>query len=252
MKKRLPAAAFAVLLCLLSAGCGKGTSSAGDAGTAETSSAAETTVSADNALTLTASGTAQEFGNDETPFTDALLDKLQKRRFTMSSDIYEQNEQIGRCLIEVSGSSLHLKTVRVPSRLYQDTPAFGVQDGEYLFIGADSYSMKDGAWMKENWRNPYDAAGDPSASKLIGLFFYAGELERHDFAVTSRDEAADGTVTESFVVNKNDVLSVTYDAAGRPLSSVYRVTEQRFTEFTEDAPELTAPEVTEQTTERKN
>lgn len=247
MKQRFCLAAAAALICLTAAGCGSSSSGSPETSAAAPEATGSGTDSADDSavLTLEASGTMQQFGNDDTPFTDALLDTLQKRHFTAASEIYEQNELIGRCLIEVNGSNLHLKTERVPSKLYQDTPAFGVQDGEYLFIGAVSYSLKNGTWVKENWKSPYDAGSDPFASRLIGLFFRAGELERHDFAVTGRDEAADGSVTESFVINKNDVLSVTYDSSGKPLSGVYRVTEQRFTQFTEEVPELTAPQTAE-------
>lgn len=247
MKHRVFLSVCAALLCLTAAGCsGSSSGNPEPAGTAASSVTASETTGTAETLTLTASGTEQQFGEDDTPLTDALLDTLQKRRFTAETGIYEQNELIGKMLLEVSGDNIHYKTERVPSELYKDTPALGVQDSECIFIGAAAYTQKDGEWKKEAWRSPYFSGTDPSGSALIGLFFQSGSLERSLLTVKSREEAADGSVTESFAVNKSHVLSVTYDAEGHLCSSVYGVTEQRFTRFTEEAGEITAPEVKEE------
>ena len=247
MKHRVVLSVCAALLCLTAAGCsGSSSGKPEPAGTASSSVTAPETTGAPEELILTVSGTGQQFGEDDTPLTDALLDTLQKRRFTAEAEIYEQNELIGKMLLEVSGDNIHYKTERVPSTLYKDTPAFGVQDSECIFIGAEAYSQKNGEWKKETWRSPYFSGSDPSGSGLIGLFFESGPLERYDFQVKSREEAADGSVTESFAVNKSHVLSVTYDAEWHLRSSVYGVTEQRFTKFADEAGEITAPQVKEE------
>ena len=245
MKHSFLFAAAAALICLTAAGCsGSSSGSPEPASTAPSSAPAPAdTTDAPAELTLTASGTVQQFGKDDTPFTDALLSTLLKRHFTAEYEIFSQGELIGKSLIEVSGDSLHLVRERIPSSIQESY--FGVQDSENLFIGAESYSKKDGEWVKETWRSPYFSGVDPTGSAMIGLFFYYGSLTSSDLTVKSRDEAADGSVTETFVVNRNDVLSVTYDAAGKPVSSEYGMTAIRFTKFSEEVGELSAPQITE-------
>ena len=247
MKKRCFSAAFAAMLCLLTAGCGKGTSSAENTGTKPVTTAAETAASGESALTLTPAGTEQEYGNDDTPFSNALFDTLRKRHFSAEYEILLLGEVIGRAVLEANGDNVHLKTEPVPSKV-DDQLITKVNDSECLFIGADSYTEKDGVWKKETWRSPYFSASDPTASMLIGVFFNAGQIGMTDLAVRSRETASDGTVTESFVRNKSDVLAITYDADGRLLSTENGVNGQRFTKFTEEVGEITAPEITEQTT----
>ena len=262
MKKRI-AAALAAVLCLLMAGCGKEASSAGTAAgssaetagtTAETAgaaktteeSAAETAGSAESALTLTASGTEREYGNDETPFSDALFKTLKSRRFSAEYEMLLLGEVIGRTVLEVNGDNVHLKTEPVPSKV-DDQLLTKVSDSECVFIGADSYTEKDGVWKKEAWRSPYFSAADPTASALTSVLFYTASFDPSALTLRSRETASDGTVTESFVRNKSDVLAITYDADGKLLSTENGVNGQRFTKFTEEVGEITAPEITEQT-----